>query len=871
MKKIENKHGPRQTHPRFVFILTNFIFGLNIILFKPVLIKADSDVDAQQIIDQNSSLTLQNQSMVKTVLQPLAINSTSGTFGTCDWDIDSDGLLTIHAGQLGVGQGNWIESNALIKKIYVEPGVVASTDSNNLFAMLTNVQTIDLTNLDTSNVKSFYRMFYFERKLMSTSPNTSSLTQIIGLDKLDTNSAINMSGMFMNAYQLSSIDVSNFDTKNVIDFSSMFSMANGSKTENALTEIKGLNNLNTSKAENLNSMFNNDSNLTQLDVSNFDTTNVNDIGSMFNNDSSLTNLDVSNFKTGKVTDFSSMFSGCSALGKLDLSKFDTSNATNMNSFFNNCHANIQGLIDFDTSKVENMESMFSGTWIENTDDIKNWNTSKVTNMNGMFASCSKLTNVDLSQMNKSNVINISSLFYNDSAITEIKGLDTWDTSKVENMAQTFSGTRLTQLAIENWNTSNVTDMSYLFYNCTKLTSLDLSAWDTSKVTTMQYMFAVSLAANENVLKGLDKFDTSNVTDMSGMFSNTGFKTLDLSSFNTSKVTNMGNMFSNNKNYLTKIIGNFDTSNVKEMQSLFNNTDVQDFSDFNIAEWDVENVTNLSTAFGNSDYEKLDILKNWNPKKCTNFKSMFEKDDNLQALDLSNWTMSANSDRSRMLNSDKNLWKISLGPNSLLNSTMNLPIPVVGTKFQDQDTNYSAISTKWQEVAPDSGGTDHDPVGKLFSTDEIIAMYSNSGQDVLTFVWQQEEYRELSMTVPDIAYGTVNAPQGVLNRQNKTNLSITKYSYPTTNVKYDLTVSMDHPLTTADGQNQLPGTLIYRDANNRVISLDESPAEIYDGMIGNETKTFNWENDQGILLNITGKNIVSGTYSTTLTWTLENSL
>ena len=39
-----------------------------------------------------------------------------------------------------------------------------------------------------------------------------------------------------------------------------------------------------------------------------------------------------------------------------------------------------------------------------------------------------------------------------------------------------------------WNTSNVTDMNYMFYGCNKLTSVDVSNWDTSNVTNMNGMF-----------------------------------------------------------------------------------------------------------------------------------------------------------------------------------------------------------------------------------------------------------------------------------------------------------------------------------------------------------------------------------------------
>ena len=90
------------------------------------------------------------------------------------------------------------------------------------------------------------------------------------------------------------------------------------------------------------------------------------------------------------------------------------------------------------------------------------------------------------------------------------------------------------------DTSKVTDMGYMFYNCWRLTSLQLSKFDTSSVTNMGSMFWGCRG-----LTSLDvsKFDTANVMNMGYMFlACSGLTSLDLSSFNTSSVKNMYNMF-----------------------------------------------------------------------------------------------------------------------------------------------------------------------------------------------------------------------------------------------------------------------------------------------------------------------------------------
>ena len=128
----------------------------------------------------------------------------------------------------------------------------------------------------------------------------SNLTEIKGVENLNTQNVTGMSWMFYGCYALTSLDVSKFDTQNVEDMSDMFS---------SCTVLKSLN------------------------VSNFNTQNVKNMTDMFNNCPGLTSLDVSNFNTQKVEKMNFMFSSCEGLNSLDLSKFDTQNVTNMSCMF----------------------------------------------------------------------------------------------------------------------------------------------------------------------------------------------------------------------------------------------------------------------------------------------------------------------------------------------------------------------------------------------------------------------------------------------------------------------------------------------------------------------------------------------------------
>ena len=103
-----------------------------------------------------------------------------------------------------------------------------------------------------------------------------------------------------------------------------------------LTEIEGIENLNTEKVTNMCSMFSGCFALTSLDVSNFNTQNVEDMSIMFESCSALSSLDLSKFNTANVKNMEDMFKECRKLSLLDLSNFNTERVKNMSSMFSGC-------------------------------------------------------------------------------------------------------------------------------------------------------------------------------------------------------------------------------------------------------------------------------------------------------------------------------------------------------------------------------------------------------------------------------------------------------------------------------------------------------------------------------------------------------
>ena len=144
-------------------------------------------------------------------------------------------------------------------------------------------------------------------------------------------------------------------------------------------------------------MFKFCSDLTSLDVSHWDTSKVTNMNDMFGFCHELTQVDVIGWDTSNVTDMSWMFNRCSGLTNLDVSGWDTSNVTDMSYMINLCGRLMSiDVSGWDTSKVTNMEHMFLECRNVKKLDVSKWNVSKVTKFAEMFRECYSLTELDLS-------------------------------------------------------------------------------------------------------------------------------------------------------------------------------------------------------------------------------------------------------------------------------------------------------------------------------------------------------------------------------------------------------------------------------------------------------------------------------------------
>ena len=173
--------------------------------------------------------------------------------------------------------------------------------------------------------------------------------------------------------------------------------------------------------------------LTSLDLSKFDTYKVINMSHIFANCNKITEFDLSTFDTSNVTDMSGLFGNDFELETITFGpNFNTSNVIYMNNMFHNIEARSVDLSNFDTRKVVDMSWMFCGSMLTSL-DLSSFDTSNVENMYGMIANMPLLAELNLgNNFDTSNVTNMSQLFRN---LGELEVLDLGDKFNVENVTE----------------------------------------------------------------------------------------------------------------------------------------------------------------------------------------------------------------------------------------------------------------------------------------------------------------------------------------------------------------------------------------------------------------------------------------------------
>ena len=487
----------------------------------------------------------------------------------------------------------------------------------------------------------------------------SNLTDIIGLDKLNTSETTNMGSMFSSCRALTSLDLSSFDTRKVTNMSGIF----GGATFSTL-------------------------NLSNWDLSNLSPSSS---ASMFGGNTNLITLDMTNvvFPPNSSNFFAA---GLTGLKNLILEGSDTSHVTNMDGMFQSCsNLKILDLSMWDTSHVTTVENMFAQVPNITELNLSNWDLSSLTSSPSMFYGNSLITKIDMTNA----IFPVNSNWFFSAGLTSLNTiiLDNVDTSHTTSMSSMFSGcSSLTSLDLSSFDTANVISIGNMFGSMDDLSELNLSNWTFNDSISPSFIVSSSIGSNNLDKLILDNVNTSQVTNMSNMFGK-GFSIplLDLSSFDTSNVTNMSNMFEGISGVQSLDLSNFNTKQVTKVNEMLNGANTITYLD--LSNWDLSGLSSYPNMFsGNRNLATINMTNFIFPQDCSNFfeymtienldltnsdtshttnmYQMFYGAANLISLDLSSWDTSHVNDVTKIFDGLIILTELNLSDWDLSNVSHN---------------------------------------------------------------------------------------------------------------------------------------------------------------------------------------------------------
>ncbi|TEY00743.1 BspA family leucine-rich repeat surface protein [Campylobacter sp. US33a] len=241
----------------------------------------------------------------------------------------------------------------------------------------------------------------------------------------------------------------------------------------------------------------------------------------------------------------------------------------------------------------------------------------------------------LGDIDTSNITDMSYLFQY-STRKDFSGIENWDVSKVENMSGMFRKAYYFNQNISSWDVSDVKDMSAMFRGAESFNQ-PLDTWDTSNVKSMNRMFHNAISFNQDI----SGWDVSNVEDMTGMFYGAISFNQNIGSWDTSNITDMSELFDGAENF-NQDIGSWDVSKVENMRGMF-----EDATSFNqdISGWDMSRVKDMSWLFSGAINFNQDI-SNWNTSNVENMSGMFYGTTSFNQ-DISGWDVSNVEDMTGM--------------------------------------------------------------------------------------------------------------------------------------------------------------------------------------------------------------------------------
>ena len=501
--------------------------------------------------------------------------------------------------------------------------------------------------------------FYFPQIIFSPT-NSSNLFNDFGdcreyvFDNFNTQYVTDMSLMFAANYCLQNLDISMFNTLQLLNMGGMF------KACEKLEKIKLFSR--TSRVEDMNCLFSGCGKLEGIDLGMLDTSSVTIMNSMFSYCEGLKRLDLSNFDTSNVKDLAYMFSNCMLLEKIDVSSFIFDNVTDVTGMFDSCR-NLKNIIfpdKINTENVTNMMSMFQYCTSLEDLDLSMFSTVNVTDVQNMFYHCESLRTLDLSSFELPNMTNCGGMldFYSNldwiktpfnvtQRIPFTANCDLYDIDTLEKVTAVPAGDSTSHTYAQSlilpttWKTEvnallpsgktvfNNLSRIYFFDDITQIEGASVTYTNLGKLSTN---IDVYYFEQEGFLAFYAPMKIKLPANSSNLFSNLSIKTIDIKNTSTSGVTNMSWMFAKCSRLTGVNFGDLDTSSVTNMSYMFYNC--SSMIGVYMVNQNTSNVTNMAAMFSGCSSLTLvnaltesDIANTYsiefNTKNVINMSSMFE--------------------------------------------------------------------------------------------------------------------------------------------------------------------------------------------------------------------------------------------------------
>ena len=221
-------------------------------------------------------------------------------------------------------------------------------------------------------------------------------------------------------------------------------------------------------------------------ISKWNTASATTLDNTFNGAGAM-NADLSTWKVGTVTKLEHMFNGATKFAGTGLDSWITTSVTNMYGTFWGAEEMNSDLSKWSVGKVATLQNTFKGASKFAGAGLISWITTSLTTMHGTFWDATEM-NSDLSKWSVGKVTTLGSTFDNALKFAGA-GLHLWITTAVTDLVSTFFQAGEMNADLSGWSTARITLLETTFKGASKFAGVGLDSWDVSKVTDMADAFA----------------------------------------------------------------------------------------------------------------------------------------------------------------------------------------------------------------------------------------------------------------------------------------------------------------------------------------------------------------------------------------------